>query len=67
MERRAEHRRQPVLIITGPNGANLNGNAVYPIFGSVVRGLDVAKEINALVPTTARRTRRRADAGCTSR
>ena len=39
------------FIITGPEGANLNANATYTIFGSVTDGLDVAKTINALIPT----------------
>jgi cyclophilin family peptidyl-prolyl cis-trans isomerase len=38
------------FIITGPDGTNLNGNPNYTIFGKVVGGLDVAKEINALMP-----------------
>jgi cyclophilin family peptidyl-prolyl cis-trans isomerase len=38
------------FIITGPDGTNLNGNPSYTIFGRVVRGLDVAKTINALMP-----------------
>jgi cyclophilin family peptidyl-prolyl cis-trans isomerase len=38
------------FIITGPDGANLDGNPNYPIFGTVVSGLDVAKTINALMP-----------------
>ena len=38
------------FIITGPDGANLNGNPNYTIFGSVTAGLDVAKQINALLP-----------------
>jgi cyclophilin family peptidyl-prolyl cis-trans isomerase len=41
------------FIITGPDGANLNGNPTYTIFGAVTAGLDVAKEINALVPKGA--------------
>jgi peptidyl-prolyl cis-trans isomerase B (cyclophilin B) len=38
------------FIITGPQGTNLNGNPSFSIFGRVVRGLDVAKRINALMP-----------------
>jgi cyclophilin family peptidyl-prolyl cis-trans isomerase len=38
------------FVITGPDGANLNANATYTIFGSVAEGLDVAKTINALMP-----------------
>jgi peptidyl-prolyl cis-trans isomerase B (cyclophilin B) len=38
------------FIITGPDGTNLNGNPTYTIFGRVVKGLDVAKTINALMP-----------------
>jgi cyclophilin family peptidyl-prolyl cis-trans isomerase len=38
------------FIITGPQGTNLNGNPNYTIFGRVVKGLDVAKTINALMP-----------------
>jgi cyclophilin family peptidyl-prolyl cis-trans isomerase len=38
------------FLITGPDGANLDGNPNYTIFGSVVEGLDVAKTINALMP-----------------
>jgi cyclophilin family peptidyl-prolyl cis-trans isomerase len=37
------------FIVTGPGGAGLNAN--YTIFGSVAEGLDVAKTINALIPT----------------
>lgn len=42
------------FIITGPDGANLNGNPNYTIFGSVTEGLGVAKEINALTPKGAK-------------
>ena len=42
------------FIITGPDGANLNQNPAYTIFGSVTSGLDVAKEINALMPKGAK-------------
>ena len=40
------------FLITGPEGANLDGNPSYTIFGQVTAGLDVAKQINALMPTT---------------
>ena len=36
------------FIITGPDGTNLDGNPNYTIFGKIVEGLDVAKEIQAL-------------------
>ena len=36
------------FIITGPDGTNLDGNPNYTIFGRIVEGLDVAKEIQAL-------------------
>jgi cyclophilin family peptidyl-prolyl cis-trans isomerase len=36
------------FIITGPNGANLDGNPNYTIFGKVVDGLSVAQRIQAL-------------------
>lgn len=39
------------FLITGPEGSNLNANPVYTIFGSITQGLDVAKRINALMPT----------------
>ena len=50
------------FLITGPDGANLDGNPNYTIFGQVTAGLDVAKQINGLMqttdgPTTARRPR----------
>jgi len=38
------------FLITGPEGANLDGNPNYTIFGQVTEGLDVAKQINALMP-----------------
>jgi peptidyl-prolyl cis-trans isomerase B (cyclophilin B) len=38
------------FIVTGPNGTLLNSNPTFTIFGSVVEGLNVAKEINALTP-----------------
>jgi len=38
------------FVITGPDGRNLDGNPAFSIFGRVVSGLDVAKEINALLP-----------------
>jgi len=40
------------FLITGPEGANLDGNPNYPIFGQVTAGLDVAKQINGLMKTT---------------
>jgi cyclophilin family peptidyl-prolyl cis-trans isomerase len=39
------------FLITGPEGANLDGNPNYSIFGQVTEGLDVAKQINDLMPT----------------
>jgi cyclophilin family peptidyl-prolyl cis-trans isomerase len=36
------------FIITGPNGKNLDSNAVYTIFGEVVEGLQVAVRIQRL-------------------
>lgn len=36
------------FIITGPKGANLDGNPNYTIFGKVVDGLSVAQRIQAL-------------------
>jgi cyclophilin family peptidyl-prolyl cis-trans isomerase len=36
------------FLITGPAGTNLDGNPNYTIFGKVIEGLDVAKEIQAL-------------------
>jgi len=36
------------FIITGPNGANLDGNPNYTIFGKVVDGLSVAQRIQVL-------------------
>jgi cyclophilin family peptidyl-prolyl cis-trans isomerase len=38
------------FLITGPQGANLDGNPAYTIFGKITGGLDVAKQINALIP-----------------
>ena len=38
------------FLITGPEGANLDANPVYTIFGKITHGLDVAKQINALMP-----------------
>ena len=40
------------FLITGPDGANLDGNPNYMIFGHVTEGLDVAKQINGLMKTT---------------
>jgi cyclophilin family peptidyl-prolyl cis-trans isomerase len=37
------------FLITGPDGANLDFNPNYTIFGKVTEGLDVAKTINALM------------------
>ena len=39
------------FLITGPEGANLDGNPNYTIFGQVTAGLDVAKQINGLMRT----------------
>jgi cyclophilin family peptidyl-prolyl cis-trans isomerase len=39
------------FLITGPEGSNLDANPVYTIFGTITDGLDVAKRINALMPT----------------
>ena len=39
------------FLITGPDGANLDANPAYTIFGSITEGLDVAQQINALMPT----------------
>jgi cyclophilin family peptidyl-prolyl cis-trans isomerase len=36
------------FIITGPNGANLDANPAYTIFGTVIAGLEVAQEIQDL-------------------
>jgi cyclophilin family peptidyl-prolyl cis-trans isomerase len=38
------------FLITGPDGANLDVNPNYTIFGTITDGLDVAKKINALMP-----------------
>jgi peptidyl-prolyl cis-trans isomerase B (cyclophilin B) len=38
------------FVITGPDGHNLDGNPAYTIFGRVISGLGVAREINALLP-----------------
>jgi cyclophilin family peptidyl-prolyl cis-trans isomerase len=38
------------FLITGPGGANLDGNPNYTIFGSIADGLDVAKQINGFMP-----------------
>lgn len=38
------------FLITGPEGANLDANPQYTIFGKITHGLDVAKKINALMP-----------------
>jgi peptidylprolyl isomerase len=38
------------FLITGPGGANLDGNPNYTIFGTVTDGLDVAKQINSFMP-----------------
>ena len=40
------------FLITGPDGANLDNNANYTIFGDVTGGLQVAKQINALMETS---------------
>jgi cyclophilin family peptidyl-prolyl cis-trans isomerase len=37
------------FIITGPQGAGLDNNPVYTIFGTVQSGLDVAKQINSFM------------------
>jgi cyclophilin family peptidyl-prolyl cis-trans isomerase len=55
------------FIITGPQGTNLNGNPNYTIFGRVVKGLDVAKTINALMPKGQRTMTVRRPRPCTSR
>ena len=39
------------FLISGPEGANLDGNPSYTIFGHVTEGLDVAKQINGLMKT----------------
>jgi peptidylprolyl isomerase len=36
------------FVITGPNGANLDANPAYTIFGNVIEGLEVAQEIQGL-------------------
>jgi cyclophilin family peptidyl-prolyl cis-trans isomerase len=38
------------FLITGPGGANLDGNPNYTIFGNITDGLDVAKQINSFMP-----------------
>jgi cyclophilin family peptidyl-prolyl cis-trans isomerase len=38
------------FLITGPDGANLDSNPAYTIFGKITDGLDAAKQINALMP-----------------
>ena len=38
------------FLITGPAGANLDGNPNYTIFGNITDGLDVAKQINGFMP-----------------
>jgi cyclophilin family peptidyl-prolyl cis-trans isomerase len=38
------------FLITGPGGANLDGNPNYTIFGKITDGLDVAKQINGFMP-----------------
>jgi cyclophilin family peptidyl-prolyl cis-trans isomerase len=38
------------FLITGPGGANLDGNPNYTIFGNITDGLDVAKQINGFMP-----------------
>jgi peptidylprolyl isomerase len=38
------------FLITGPQGANLDGNPNYTIFGNITDGLDVAKQINGFIP-----------------
>ena len=38
------------FLITGPEGANLDGNPNYTIFGMITGGLDVAKQINGFMP-----------------
>ena len=39
------------FVVTGPEGANLDGAPNYTIFGSVADGLDIAKRINGLMAT----------------
>lgn len=39
------------FLITGPEGAALDLNPNYTIFGKMIAGLDVAKVINALMPS----------------
>src|SRR6476661_2039634 len=41
-----------LFLITGPGGANLDGNPNYTIFGKITDGLDVAKQINGFMPKT---------------
>jgi cyclophilin family peptidyl-prolyl cis-trans isomerase len=38
------------FLITGPAGANLDGNPNYTIFGKITDGLDVSKQINGFMP-----------------
>jgi cyclophilin family peptidyl-prolyl cis-trans isomerase len=40
------------FIITGAEGANLDGNPSYTIFGQVTEGLQVAQQINSFMKTT---------------
>ena len=51
------------FLITGPDGANLDGNPNYTIFGQVTEGLDVAKQINGVDADERRQLRRAADRG----
>ncbi len=39
------------FLVTGPRGANLDGNPAYTIFGTMTKGLDVATQINGLMAT----------------
>src|SRR3954447_14551289 len=38
------------FLITGPGGANLDSAPNYTIFGNIIDGLDVAKQINGFMP-----------------